>query len=206
VNAVALWPDSQWNGEYVGVYEPPQVEGRVVAPKPVYGPRIIRNLDLLREMAISHVDQLQLAERPGMRLFTEFSPLQPIRARVSRTGGRSYYIVPFAESPKKVQAAIILNAYTGVYEESILLPKDCFLQFLTKAEAFEMAVKHYGVKPEWLTSPRLIHTPSVETPNRFFPVWHVSLRRDVFVTPRAEAVHRLAATEEEFWNRFERKG
>jgi hypothetical protein len=174
-----------------------------VALEPVVSGRIIRDLARLRKLASSWVDQFQLAERPGMRLFAEVPPLEPMLARVRRRWGRSYYLVPFGSHQAEVQAAMILNAYTGEYEQSIVLSKDCFFKFLTKEEALKLAIDKFRVPPEWLSPPRLIFTPSVETPNRFFPVWHVRLRRDVFVTPRAEAVYWLATTEEEFWSRFE---
>jgi hypothetical protein len=51
-----------------------------------------------------------------------------------------------------------------------------------------------------LSSLGLIFTPLDETPDRFFPVWHVQVQRDVFITIRAEVVHRLASTEEEFFS------
>jgi hypothetical protein len=200
---VTLWPGTKWHGKYVGVYEPPVERGRVVAPDPVVSGTIIRDLERLRGMAFSWVERYQLAERPGMRLFAEAPPLEPMLARVRGRRGRPYYLVPFGSHRAEVQAAMILNAYTGAYEQSIVLSQDCFLKFLTKEEALELAIAELRVPAEWLTPPRLIFTPSVETPSRFFPVWHTRLRREIFVTPRAEAVHRLAATEEEFWSRAE---
>lgn len=203
---MTLWPGTQWNGKYVGVYEPPSERGRVEAPASAVGPRIIRDLTRLRALASSRIDQLLLAERPGMRLFEKVSPLEPILARVGGSRGRPYYLVPFGADRTKIQAAMILNAYTGEYEESIVLPKDCFFKFLTKAEALELSIAKFRVSAEWLSPPSLIFRPTVETPDRFFPVWHIGVRHDIFVTPCAEAVHRLAATEEEFWSRFKRKG
>jgi hypothetical protein len=203
---VTLWSGSQWHGQYVGVYEPPEVEGRVEAAEPFVGNRIIRDLDRLRQMATSWVRELRLAERAEMSLFAESLPLEPILARVRTNRGWPYYIVPFGTSRLEVRAAMILNAYTGAYEEAIVLPKDCFLRYLTKEKAQALAQEKLAVPPEWLSPPRLIFRPSVETPDRFFPVWRVGLRRDVYVTPRAEAVHRLAETEEELWDRLRRRG
>jgi len=202
---VTLWSGSSWNGKYVGVYEPPEESGRIEACKPVYGRRIIRNLSSLRQSASLSVKRFHLADRPGMRQFAELAPLEPMLARVRERRGRSYYIVPFGTDPTRVQAAMILNAYTGDYEQSIVLSKDCFFKFLTRKQALKLAVEKTRVSPEWLSQPRLIFTQSIETPSRFFPVWKVTLRRDVFVTPRAEAVYRLASTEEELWSRFERR-
>lgn len=141
-----------------------------------------------------------------MRLFADVAPLEPMLTRVQGTRGRPYYLVPFGTRRTEIQAAMILNAYTGAYEESIVLPVDCFFKFLTKTEALELSIEKFRVPKEWLSPPSLIFKPTVETPDRFFPVWHVGLRRDAFVTPRGEVVHRLAATEEEFWSRSEKKG
>ena len=199
---VTLWSGTQWNGKFVGVYEPPEASGRVRAAEPVVGRRIIRSLRRLRRLASAWVDQFQLADRPGMRIFAEVAPLEPMLARVGGTRGRPYYLVPFGSDQAEVQAAMILNAYTGEYEQSIVLSKNCFFRFVAKEEALKLAIDKLRVPPEWLSQPCLIFTPSVETPNRFFPVWRVRLRRDVLITPRAEAVHRLAETEEEFWRRF----
>ena len=181
-------------------------QGRVEAPATVVGPRIIRDLGRLREMASAQAEQLRLAERPGMRLFGDVAPLEPMLARVRGTRGRPYYLVPFGIHRTEIQAAMILNAYTGAYEESIVLPVDCFFKFFTRAEALELAIEKFRVPAEWLSLPSLLFRATVETPDRFFPVWHVGLQRDVFVTPRGEAIHRLAATEEEFWSRSERRG
>lgn len=141
-----------------------------------------------------------------MRLFANVTPLEPLLARAQGMRGRPYYLVPFGTRRTEIQAAMILNAYTGAYEESIVLPEGCFFRFLTKAEALELTIQKLRLPKEWLSPPSLIFKPTVETPDRFFPVWHIELRHDLFVTPRGEALGRLAANEEEFWSRFEEKG
>lgn len=184
------------------MYEPPNEQGQLEVPQPIMGGRIIRNLNRIRRLASEWVTRFHLVERPGMSLFAEFSPLEPMLASVRSGRGRSYYLVPFGDRLSRTQAAMIVNAYTGKYEEAIVLPKDCFFKYMTKAEALKLSVEKFKVPAEWLSQPNLIFNPSVETPDRFFPVWHFSLQRDVYVTPRADIVFNLATTEEEFWQRL----
>jgi hypothetical protein len=139
-----------------------------------------------------------------MRLFSEVEPLEPMLAHFGGRRLTPYYIVPFTRGRAKTRAAMILNAFTGEYEESIVLPRRCFFLYQTQKQALELAVKKLKVPRELLSTPRLIFKPSIETPYRFFPVWQVRIRRDVYVTPYGEAVHRLATTEHELWRRFRR--
>lgn len=189
----------------MAIFEPPEELGRVIAAKPVIGPEIIRNIPRLRELASAAVKEFRLADRPAMRLFAEVQPLEPMLVHMNGEIGRPYYLVPFRSHRGEIQAAMILNAYTGEYEQSIVLSKDCYFKFLTKEKAVKLTVDKFRVSPKWLSPPHLIFIPSVETPNRFFPVWHmrdIRQRLDIYVTPRAEAVRTLATTEEEFWSRF----
>jgi len=190
----------------VGVYEPPLETGRVTVPQPVVGRRVIRDLDRVQRLAVSWIDQHGLARRDGMELLAQAPPLEPMLVSVTGRRNRPYYLVPFGMDRGEIQAAVILNAYTGELEESIVLPSDCFFKYSTLAQAQQLAVEELGVPQEWLNPPRLTFRQTAETPDRFFPVWQVGLRRDVFITPSAESVHRLAVTEEEYWDRRGRKG
>jgi hypothetical protein len=200
---VTLWPGTQWNGKYVVLFEPPEERGRATSLPPAVGPRIIRDLDRLRRLASTQVERLQLAEHPGMRLLAELSPLDPMLTRIGSSRGKPYYLVPFGVGRSEIQAAMILNAYTGVFEEAIVLSEDCFFKYLTRMEALELASTRLRAPTEWLIQPTLVFKQTIETPNRFFPVWYVGLRHDVFITPRAEVLHELAATEEAFWSRLQ---
>ena len=179
------------------------------------GPRIIRNLDLIRERAAEAVSERGLLERRGMDAFEDAVPGEPILARVRARGGRSYYIVPFerrrlqrARTEVAVQAAVIVNAYKGVYEQAISLTGDCFLRYLRAEVALKLALKEIPEPLKYVNAPRLVFEPSAETPNRFLPVWQVIMprrRAQVFVTPTHEVVRRLAATEDEFYDRARRR-
>lgn len=141
-----------------------------------------------------------------MRIFAEAQPIEPILVYdISDQMHVPYYLVPFKTRRGDVQAAIILNAYTGEYEQSIVLSPDCFFKFLSKEKSIQLAVNKFRESQKWIRCPQLVFIKSLETPNRFFPVWQIRdirQRQDIFITPRGEAVRTLATTEEEFWSRF----
>ena len=183
--------------------------------RPPVGRRIIRDMNVIRGRAAEAVEERGLLERRGMASFAEAFPRDPIRARVRARGGRSYYIVPFerrapqrARTEVAVQAAVIVNAYTGAYEQAISLTGDCFLRYLRADAALKLVLKEIREPRKYVRPPRLVFEPSVETPNRFFPVWQVIMprrRAQVFVTPTREVVRRLAATEDELYERAHRR-
>jgi len=187
----------------VAVYEPPTVSGRARAPRPVVSGEIIADRNRISRNAAAAVQRLGLARRAGMSLFRDVQPLRPTLVRVSGLQ-RSYYLVPFGAPGRNIQAAVIINAYTGQYEESIVLSENCFLQYVPIDIARDLAVRTFRVRPQQLGTPRLVYIPSAETPSRFFPVWQirdVEARRDIYITPGAEAVTKLAATQEELYRR-----
>ena len=141
-----------------------------------------------------------------MRIFAEAQPVEPMLVYdISNHMRVPYYLVPFRTRRREIQAAMILNAYTGEYEQSIVLSPNCFFKFLSKEKSIQLAVNKFRESQKWIRSPQLVFIKSFETPNRFFPVWQIRdirQRQDIYITPRAEAVRTLVTTEEEFWSRF----
>ena len=177
-----------------------------MARVPSVGKQIIRNMRQLRRSATAAVARFRLAEHPGMQAFARARPMEPLLVSDRSGGARaSYYLVPFQIAESGIQAAMILNAYTGEYEQSIVLSPDCFFKFVAKKKVTRLTSDRFQIKKKWLRAPELVFIPSLETPDRFFPVWQVRDTRqnqDIYITPRAEVVLTLANTDQEFWRRF----
>lgn len=175
----------------MSVYEPPEVSGRANVLEPISSGRIIQNVARLRELAMNSVERFSLTAQTG--LFTRNRLLEPLLAREGNSRGRPYFIMPFGEHLTQVSAALILNAYTGDFEEAIILPEGCVLHYLNKTQALEKAIQQLRVPISWLGTPTLLHVLSPTTPNRFIPVWKSELNRSVFITSQGEVIEKIGA-------------
>lgn len=174
---------SAYTGKFVAVIEPPTKTGRAIARAQVLVGRVIPLAQAVRR-ASEAVRTLKLAEKEEFRGLAQARPLDPLLVNPRRGG---YYIVPFAEGDKPPALAVLVNAYTGEFQEAgrfaarKFLPEKAALEHVRKALRLEqLPPGDYKVE---LASP--------EAGARYLPEWRVTLRGRTLAVDQAGAVRGL---------------
>lgn len=167
------YPASKWNGNFIAVIEPPVQTGKAVVKdcmpilfgKPL-PPKFIT------DMAYRWMTVYNLCKDKTYQVFKKLKALTPVLVNQYHGG---YYLVPFGyENGNIVQGAMVLNAYTGAFEEigAFQQPR----AYLTEAEATRLARDYVSCECEaQVTAAELIYTPFPQTPNRYTPVWRIKI-------------------------------
>lgn len=176
------WKDAnkwgtKWLNDYVAVVEPPEVKGRVTAKMEVEEGKIISAEEAV-EHAMRHLKERKLADKKQFAILKETLPR---RALLVNREYKAYYIVPFESREKKIPAAMLLNAYTGEFEEVAAFPHP--VEYLSREEAINIALCSARMapiceKPMRLpagVTAELVYKPSEQVKSRYFPVWQVTI-------------------------------
>jgi len=184
-----------WYGQYVGIIEPPQVEGAV------YATMENRTGDKAKiispKKAIKHarhwIKKLKLdLKDPSYSLLADINakPLDPILVREEinpylekDTVVPYYYIVPYAtagEAEKKLASVCVLvNAFTGKFEE--VTGYDEPKKYLEKENALEAVAKYFELTTEEMQNAQaeVVFTPCYFTYFRAKPFWRIEVNSEV---------------------------
>jgi hypothetical protein len=180
-----------WYGNYVGIIEPPLVEGAVSAPMEIRSgdkKKIISPKKAVK-YARHWIKKLDLAAAdPAYALLADENakPLDPILVREEMNPGLAkdatvpyYYIIPYAmdtEFEKKIsRVCVMVNAFTGNFEEVTGYEEP--LTYLEKEKAIEAVVRVKELTTEEAANAQaeVVFTPTYFTYLRYKPFWRVEI-------------------------------
>ena len=103
------------------------------------------------------------------------------RALLANKEHKAYYIVPFESRDQKSPAAMLLNAYTGEFEEVAAFPHP--VEYISKEDAIKIALCSTRAVPLCTKPTRLpvnitaelVYKPSEQVKSRYFPIWQVTI-------------------------------
>lgn len=155
---------SSYENRFVAVIEPPLQSGRVKFTPEVLTGRVISERAALRA-AERLARRLKLAKLSPYRELGRSLPLAPLLVDRERGG---YYLVPFAADGKQARFAILVNAYTGGFQEIGAFTAQ---GFLAAGDAQRLAVEAVG------GSAQSVQVEAVSAPadggSRYQPLWRV---------------------------------
>ena len=158
---------SSYNGQYVGLVEPPAVSGKAKFTKEVLLGRPIGPEKALA-FARRWIDELRLARLEPYKVLGDGNPLPPVLVNREQGG---YYLVPYAVEGSLAEAAVLVNAYTGDFQEAGAFPAR---ELLSEAKAVEIARAAIGREAR-----RVVAEPvalrSSGGAAKYYPSWKVRL-------------------------------
>ena len=162
---------SKWYGKYIAVLEPPKKSGSVRTVEMVERGQPIPPEKAVK-LALDWIKRYKLYKHGPLSVLTRTKPFEPLLVNKERKG---YYIVPFGYSEKRIVAGIILNAYTGEFEDAGAFRKP--IRYLTAKEAMEIVAKYTGLRR--VPEPELIFTPCQQTEDYFWPLWKFVIKGEM---------------------------
>jgi hypothetical protein len=164
---------SSYNGEYVAVIEPPLRPGRVRFDSEILRGRLIPFPEILRYVK-RWVEELELIELGPFKVLAEAEPMKPLLVNPEYGG---YYVVPFSRDGRTASVAVLVNAYTGRFQEVVTFaPRRPVLM----DDAIEIAAPALHITSPTQATATLVHTR--EFGPRYLPSWHVETKgRSVIV-------------------------
>lgn len=174
---------SSYHGKYVAIIEPPEFEGIAIAPVQVLTGKVIAAEEAL-EYATKWIDEYKLYEIRPYKILEKAKPLTPLL--VNRNYG-GYYIVPYAlEEGRLVQAAVLVNAYTGEFQEVGRFKPS---RYMPKEEAIRVALEHLKVKEPKEIKAALVFPTKERVVSRYFPLWEVKVDRKLLAVNRQGKIY-----------------
>ena len=180
---------SKWKGKYVAVAEgeaAPTIGMALAEMQPTEG-KVISNAAALKA-ARGALDNLDLLKN---RPYDTLGQSDPLDALLVNLDENAYYIVPFAYADSTISiGAVIVNAYSGQFQEAAVFPKP--IRFLPKDEAIRLALGYVcncSYPPESVLS-KLIFKPSDASQTRFLPVWQLVVGSEVVYVSQEGKVFR----------------
>lgn len=188
---------SLWNGKWVGIGEPPEVEGSVqVEIVPRVGDKLIRPEDAVQIAQKYLARRVQEKSEFSMRRFADLQPAEPMLVRelpMKREGEDSaeeeqesrekcvrYYLVPFSQKyeidsfgERLARLSVLVNASTSRFEEICVFPRP--VRYLSEREAQWIAGRNLGLGQRELRSMEIELVSQVLLPNvsTALPAWQV---------------------------------
>ncbi len=159
-----------WLNEYLAVVEPPKVLGKVTAEEEIFYGKVI-SPEEAEELALQHIRDRKLYEKKPYRFVRD---TYPRRAFLVNEKYKGYYVVPFEfEKEELSPGAVLLNAYTGEFQEIGAFPRP--LEYLSREEAIQIAICSVRKKPTKPPVAELMFEISEQTRSRYRPIWKVSI-------------------------------
>ncbi len=177
---------SAYQSRFVAVIEPPERPGRALARREVLVGRIIKP-ELALRFAEGAVEKAGLTKLGPFRGLAESKPSGPMLVNAKRGG---YYLIPYAASGREVRLAVIVNAYTGDFQEAGSFAP---ASFLAQQRAEAIAANYLGVKEPRKVQAHLEASAAVGSPNRYMPSWVVEVDGKPVVVTQSGAVRMLQA-------------
>lgn len=160
---------SAYTGEYVAVIEPPRRRGVARAkPEVVRGELIPREEAF--ELARRWIEKLEiLAELKPFRRLRESEPLEPLLVDPNYGG---YYLIPFSADGKTAQYAVLINAYTGEFQEAGAFGP---VRYVSEKEALKRSLRFLSTQESRRVRATLVFAPEAGAASRFHPIWKVEV-------------------------------
>jgi hypothetical protein len=159
---------SKWLYQYVAIVEPPKISGRVTTKEEISVGKAISPEKAI-ELALQHVKDRKLSEE---KRFEFLKKTYPREASLVNEKYKGYYIVPFeVEKGKSSLGAVLLNAYTGEFQEIGAFSAP--LEYLSKEAAIRIAIRSIKQKPIKPPTAELVFKPSEQALSRYCPLWKV---------------------------------
>jgi hypothetical protein len=180
-----------WYGDYVAVCDPDlpaKKVGNIEAPvRPFSGEKIISVKEAIK-CASKGLERFDLPNRKGFsEAFKEAQPTKPVLVqRLDRTDS-FYYIVPYGQKEKMVNAAVAVDGRFGDYQQSIALPtgRSPILSGLDKNRVLDKIVgqkirlecsREFIIREEAFSLyPALVWKPCLESLSPFSPFHMVTV-------------------------------
>lgn len=181
---------SSYLGKYVAIIEPPQIAGRAVAAMPVLMGKLIMP-DEARQFAKRWIKEYKLADYESYQSLRGATQLEPLLVNAEHGG---YYIIPYSTDKQQqlASSAIIVNAYTGAFQE---VGSFAPVPYLSKEAAIELTQQQLGSKTDNISA-ELIYPQGERVISRYFPIWKVSAdNRDYGVTRQGKFLNTLPTRE-----------
>jgi hypothetical protein len=160
---------SIYNGKYVAVIEPPKIRGVAIAPKEVLTGRIISPETAVKRAA-EWIAKYKLADMKPYASLKRTKALKPLLVNGARGG---YYIIPFAEEGSRLAGtAILVNAYTGNFQEVGAFKP---VPYLSKEEAVGNTLRQLNLDKSNTADAELVNAQGGNVGNRYFPSWNVTV-------------------------------
>ncbi len=163
---------TKWLNQYVAVVEPPSVKGSITAKQEVEKGEVISAEEALK-LSLRHVKERKLAERKEFRYL---SKTRPTRALLVNKRHKGYYIVPFEDENRRAPLAVLLNAYTGDFQEIGAFRHP--IEYLSQQEAVDIAVCSIRKKPARRPVVELEYAVSEQMKSRYRPLWKVTMAEE----------------------------
>lgn len=184
-----------WLGKYVAVVEPPIEEGRVIVKRVKrIGDSIIKP-EKAQRLAQQWLRQLRSDKQEKYAFLNreDVHPMEPmlVREGASRRAKRvpQYYIVPFAlrnefseRGSQMARACVLLNAYTGAFEEVTTFGRS--IRYLTREEALAVVASalQKDVRELEKVDAALMFEAGDITHIRSYPFWRIDVgQRTLYV-------------------------
>ena len=165
---------SSFVGRYVAVIEPPEREGIAEAPgDEVRTGRPISSRQAIRA-AVRALRRLDLADLPAFRDIVRSRPLEPYLVDSERGG---YVLVPFSRDGRQAEHAVLVNAYTGSFQE---VGRFAPTRFLSRDQAVERALEFLrkGASAGRVEA-SLVTSPAAGAVSRYRPAWKVEIDGEI---------------------------
>jgi hypothetical protein len=195
-----------WQNDYVAVIEPPVEKGTVRVDSVVrIGKKVISRENAV-ELAYRYIEGLDLEKSPEYKIFRrkDVVNLMPLLVREEISAEIKpdqrvpyYYIVPFSLKFEReecgehmVRAAVLLNAFTGAFEEITAFGKP--VKFLSEEQAILKAAALFNLEGDQLEQVKvsLMYRPGEITHIRSYPFWKVTVAEQTIYIDQLGKVHR----------------
>ncbi len=159
---------TKWLNKYVAVVEPPAMKGRITARQEVEKGEVI-SAEAALALAAKHIKERKLIEN---RKFSFLNKAKATRALLINRNYKGYYLVPLEYEDRRSPGAIIMNAYTGEFQEIGAFANP--LEYVTEEEAVNIAMCSIRKKPVKKPVAELEFRASEQMKSRYRPVWKVA--------------------------------
>ncbi len=176
--------NSQWDGEYVAVVEPPLQKGIAKAPKSLLNSGSLISGDNAKEAARKWFSTYAFDKK-----YAELQKVSVAEAFLVNEKDMGYYLVTLVEtSQKDARGAILVNAYNGDFEEIGVYQSR--IHYLDDKEAVQIALKNCACGKAKLA--QLVVHPLLHSQSRYLPIWKIVFEFGIiYVSQQGAVVHPL---------------
>jgi hypothetical protein len=160
---------TKWLNKYVAVVEPPAMKGSISARKEVEKGEVI-SAEAALKLVLRQIKELKLIES---RKFSFLNKAKVRRALLVNRNYKGFYLVPLEYEDRRSPGAILLNAYTGDFQEIGAFANP--LEYLTEEEAVNIAVCSIRKNPLKRPVGELEYRASEQMKSRYRPLWKVTI-------------------------------
>ena len=178
---------TKWLNKYVAVVEPPEAKGSVTAKMEVERGKVIPPKEAIA-LAIKQVKERKLAEKQRFRVLKD---VKPRRALLANSEYKGYYIVPFESRDGRSPVAVLLNAYTGEFQEIGAFARAA--EYLSPEEAIKIALCAARTRLTKRPNAELVFKLSEQVKSRYFPIWKITIP-----TPKTSVIRYVSQRGEVF--------